>query len=62
MFGAALYFTESAGYTQWLGEWHKYTKLLFISLTVMTGGCLMFWIGNRQASSLRTATANAAEY
>ncbi|MCU7841636.1 MAG: sodium:proline symporter [Candidatus Thiodiazotropha sp. (ex Troendleina suluensis)] len=62
MFGAALYFTESTGYTLWLGEWHKYTKLLFISLTVMTGGCLMFWIGNRQASSLRTVTANAAEY
>ncbi|WP_428036101.1 sodium:solute symporter family transporter [Amphritea sp.] len=43
--GAALYFTESSGYTQLLGESHKYTKLLFISLSVLVGGCLLFWAG-----------------
>lgn len=43
--GAALYFTESAGHSQLLGESHKYTKLLFISLTVLVGGCLLFWAG-----------------
>ncbi len=60
--GAALYFTESTGYSQWLGEWHKYTKLLFISLTVLTLGCLMFWLGNRQADTLADYPANATEY
>ena len=60
--GAALYFTESTGYSQWLGEAHKYTKLLYISLTVLILGCLMFWIGNRQSSSYRNLTVNAAEY
>ncbi|MES9827500.1 MAG: sodium:proline symporter [Candidatus Thiodiazotropha sp.] len=60
--GAALYFTESTGYSQWLGEWHKYTKLLFISLLVLALGCLMFWLGNRQADTLANYPANATEY
>jgi len=54
--GAALYFTESANYTQWLGSYHKYTKLLFISVTVLTLDCLFFWAGakltNRQAETV----------
>ena len=43
--GAALYFTESSGHTHLLGESHKYTKLLWISLSVLAGGCLLFWAG-----------------
>ena len=44
---AALYFTESSGYSAILGESHKYTKLLFLSLGVLIGGCLAFWIGGK---------------
>ncbi|MDO6565089.1 sodium:proline symporter [Amphritea sp. 1_MG-2023] len=57
--GAALYFSESAGYTQWLGESHKYTKLLAISLTILISGCLLFWAGlirQKQPSNLREST------
>ncbi|MBN1008714.1 sodium:proline symporter [Amphritea pacifica] len=43
--GAALYFTESSGHTHLLGDSHKYTKLLWISLSVLAGGCLLFWAG-----------------
>ncbi len=35
MLGACLYFLESSNYTQWLGDIHKYTKLLLISLVIM---------------------------
>lgn len=45
--GAGLYFTESANHTQWLGEIHKYTKLLYISISVMGSGCVLFWVGER---------------
>ena len=44
---AVLYFTESSGYSAILGELHKYTKLLFLSLGVLTGGCLVFWVGGK---------------
>ena len=43
--GAGLYFLESSGYTQLLGEAHKYTKLLFISLAILVLGCGSFLIG-----------------
>jgi hypothetical protein len=43
--GAILYFLESSGYTQWLGEVHKYTKLLYISASVILVGCAAFWLG-----------------
>ena len=43
--GAVLYFTESSGYTDWLGNSHKYTKLLQITVAVLIAGCLMFWMG-----------------
>ncbi len=43
--GAVLYFTESSGYSAMLGEAHKYTKLLWISATVLAGGCALFFIG-----------------
>ena len=43
--GAALYFTESSGYTLLLGDIHKYTKLLWICIAVLGLGCLSFWIG-----------------
>ncbi len=48
--GAILYFTESSSYTVLMGDYHKYTKLLFISATVMTGGCLLFWAGAKTAA------------
>lgn len=43
--GAILYFTESSGHTQWMGEIHKYTKLLYISLTILAVGCTAFLFG-----------------
>lgn len=43
--GAMLYFTESTGYSDWLGEAHKYTKLLWISASVLGLGCLFFVFG-----------------
>jgi len=49
--GAALYFTESSAYSTLMGDYHKYTKLLFISMTVLIGGCLLFWIGGKTMSS-----------
>jgi Na+/proline symporter len=56
---AVLYFTESSGYSAMLGESHKYTKLLFLSLGVLVGGCLAFWIGGKTSqqsmSDLQTA-------
>ena len=45
MGGAVLYFTESSGHTAVLGEVHKYTKLLWICITIMIGGCALFWVG-----------------
>lgn len=44
--GAMLYLTESSGYSALLGEAHKYTKLLWISLSVMIIGCLLFQLGS----------------
>ena len=43
--GACLYFLESSGYTQLLGDIHKYTKLLEISLAILLVGSFLFWIG-----------------
>ena len=45
--GAILYFTESSGHSQLLGETHKYTKLLWISVTVLVSGCVSFATGIR---------------
>lgn len=45
--GAVLYFLESSGHTQWLGEAHKYTKLLWISIAILLLGCLSFWLPGR---------------
>lgn len=44
--GAALYFTESSQYTFLLGDMHKYTKLLWISVTILVMGCLSFYMGS----------------
>jgi len=46
MAGAVLYFTESSSHTLLLGDAHKYTKLLWICLTVLIGGCLSYWLGS----------------
>lgn len=43
--GALLYFLESSAHTALLGEAHKYTKLLWISLGVLLGGCSAFGLG-----------------
>lgn len=52
--GAVLYFTESSGYSALMGDAHKYTKLLWISVVVLVGGCLAFWLGGKlnQADSV----------
>ena len=42
---ATLYFLESSGYSAWLGDIHKYTKLLYISAFVLITGCAAFWLG-----------------
>lgn len=47
---AALYFTESSGYSQLLGDAHKYTKLLYLTISVLGLGCLGFWIGGKTTS------------
>ena len=47
MGAALLYFTESSGYSLLLGDAHKYTKLLWISISVLLGGCGLFWIGGK---------------
>lgn len=54
--GATLYFFESSAYSQLLGEYHKYTKLLMISASVLLLGCLLFWLGARR-NSLTVAEA-----
>lgn len=51
--GATLYFTESSGHSALLGDAHKYTKLLWISLVVLLGGCLLFQTGGLLASGNR---------
>ncbi len=48
--GAILYFIESSGHSHWLGDMHKYSKLLYISLSVLGSGCLLFWIGSKAFS------------
>lgn len=50
---AILYFTESSGYSHLLGDAHKYTKLLWLTIAVMGLGCLGFWVGGRRGA--RTA-------
>lgn len=44
---AALYFTESSGYSHLLGDAHKYTKLLYLTIAVLGFGCFGFWFGGR---------------
>ena len=44
---AVLYFTESSGYSHLLGDAHKYTKLLYLTVSVLGFGCLGFWIGGK---------------
>jgi len=57
---AALYFLESSAHTALLGDTHKYTKLLWLSVSVLIGGCLFFWVGgkfNTQQNKLAEETA-----
>lgn len=44
---ATLYFTESSGYSQLLGDAHKYTKLLYMTISVLGLGCFGFWLGGK---------------
>ena len=57
MVGAVLYFTESSGHTAVLGDYHKYTKLLWISAAVMIGGCLLFLLGGSSQKHYQAATS-----
>ena len=45
LIGAVLYFTESSGHTQLMGDIHKYTKLLYISVLVILSGCAIYALG-----------------
>jgi Na+/proline symporter len=54
--GAGLYFTESSKYTFLLGDIHKYTKLLWICVTVLGAGCLSFWVGRLVTPRLKERT------
>ncbi|GAB4176421.1 MAG: sodium:solute symporter [Geothermobacteraceae bacterium] len=47
---SVLYFTESSGYSHLLGDAHKYTKLLWLTIAVMALGCLGFWVGGRRGA------------
>jgi len=42
---AALYFTESSGYSHLLGDAHKYTKLLYLTIGVLGLGSFGFVLG-----------------
>jgi len=56
---ASLYFTESSGHSMLLGDAHKYTKLLWISLSVLLSGCLLFWIGGKTSRQPVNAVQNS---
>jgi len=56
--GAALYFTESSGHSVMLGDIHKYTKLLYICVVVLIGGCFSFWVGGLMS---KTDTSRVVE-
>lgn len=58
--GAVLYFLESSGYSMWLGDYHKYTKLLMISSSVLIGGCLAFWVGGMTCAQNRNLAQKSA--
>ena len=49
--GAGLYFLESSSHTHVLGDIHKYTKLLIISLSILGAGCVLFWVGIKKYNS-----------
>ena len=57
---AGLYFTESSGYSMLLGDAHKYTKLLWISLAVLVSGCFLFWVGGKVSQHGVSAVQNSA--
>ncbi len=57
---AVLYFLESSGHTILLGDAHKYTKLLWISLAVLIGGCSFFWLGGKTSTQEKRLTQSTA--
>ncbi len=57
---AVLYFLESSGYTMLLGDAHKYTKLLWISLAVLIAGCGFFWVGGKTSAQSQHLTQSSA--
>jgi len=56
---AAVYFTESSGYTQMLGDAHKYTKLLYMTVAVLGFGSLGFCIGGKMTPSSKAVSKRA---
>jgi Na+/proline symporter len=58
--GAVLYFLESSSHTALLGDAHKYTKLLWISILVLIGGCGFFWLGGKTSTQGERLTQSSA--
>ena len=48
---ALIYFTESSGYSHLLGDAHKYTKLLYLTIAVLGFSCFSFWLGGKVTAS-----------
>lgn len=47
--GSVIYFLETSGYVNWIGSWtgveHDYSKLLILTLVILTVGLVSFWWG-----------------
>ncbi|WP_404418041.1 sodium:proline symporter [Marinospirillum sp.] len=47
--GSAIYFLETSGYVNWIGSWsgveHDYSKLLILTLLILSVGMISFWWG-----------------
>lgn len=50
---ATIYFTESSGYSHLLGDAHKYTRLLYLTIGVLGLGCFGFWLGGKVATQTK---------
>ncbi len=49
--GGALYMLESSGHTALMGDTHKYTKLLFICISILAIGCGAFFLGQKSTET-----------
>ncbi len=46
MLAASLYFSDGSDYSVLLREAHKYTELLWVFLTSLVSGCLLYRLGS----------------